>query len=104
MEDATNTSPVQLGTSATLEARLAAIELQLQRISERNARVELEKAWETSTARKISIVSITYLSMTLVMIALDAPRPLLNAIIPTLGYFLSTPYLGYIKQGWMERR
>ena len=37
------------------------IEKRIEKIEERNKRVELDKAWETSWTRKICIMILTYL-------------------------------------------
>lgn len=73
-------------------------------IEERNKRVELEKAWETSFTPTISILIITYVLATVVMYIIDVPKPYINSIIPTLGYFLSVQSLPMIKKVWMRRR
>lgn len=41
------------------------IETRLKIIENRNQKVELEKAWETSWSRKISIAILTYLTIVL---------------------------------------
>lgn len=71
-------------------------------IKSRNARVEADKAWETSATRKILILVITYMLATLVMWLINVPYPHLNAIIPTLGFFLSTLSLGFVKNYWIK--
>ncbi len=80
-----------------LENRIALIE-------ERNKRVELDKAWETSKTRWISIVIITYILATFVMYIIHVPKPYLNSIIPTLGYLLSVQSLPFIKKLWMDKK
>ena len=79
------------------------IETRLALIEERNKRVELEKAWETSLTRTISILIITYVLATVVMYIIDVPKPYINSIIPTLGYFLSVQSLPMIKKVWVRR-
>jgi hypothetical protein len=80
------------------------IEERLRKIEERNKRVELEKAWETSFARSLSIIVITYILATVVMYLIDVPKPYLNSIIPTLGYFLSIQSLPFIKKYWLSKK
>ncbi len=75
-------------------------EKEIKKIQERNKRVELDKAWETSKTRKISIAILTYLVMVLVMYSLDMSNPFIGAIIPTLGFMLSTFSLDFIKEFW----
>ena len=80
------------------------INKRLTQIEERNKRVEMEKAWETSKTRSVSIVVITYILATVVMYIIDVPKPYLNSVIPTLGYFLSVQSLPWIKKIWMDKK
>jgi hypothetical protein len=86
-----------------LDARLKKCEEVLSAIADRNSRVEAEKAWETSLARKISIVILTYLLMCLVFYTLKVDAFALNAVVPTLGYFLSTLSLPVVKRIWLSK-
>ncbi|HMO02642.1 MAG TPA: hypothetical protein PKD37_03495 [Oligoflexia bacterium] len=85
------------------EERLGQIELILSKIAERNLKVELEKAWETSKTRIFSVVLLTYGLMCLTFWTIGAEKYFINAIIPTLGYFLSTQSLPVIKKRWLKR-
>lgn len=76
------------------------VEQEIQKIHERNKKVELDKAWETSRTRKISIAVLTYLVVVMVMHSLGLEKPFINAIIPTLGFMLSTFSLSFIKKFW----
>lgn len=71
-------------------------------IKERNMRVEADKAWETSLSRKAIISMFTYALAVLVLAAIRAPEPLVNALIPTLGFVLSATTFDFIKKWWME--
>lgn len=75
----------------------------LKLIQDRNARVESDKAWETSKTRRGAIAGITYIVAGLYMSALGANAPWLNAFIPVGGYLLSTLSLPIVKKAWMER-
>ncbi|OGG19968.1 hypothetical protein A3D03_04370, partial [Candidatus Gottesmanbacteria bacterium RIFCSPHIGHO2_02_FULL_40_13] len=70
-------------TKGSVEERLAAIEA-------RNARVEKNKAWETSLTRRLSIALLTYLVVLAYLLLIDNDRPYVTAIVPAVGYFLST--------------
>lgn len=76
------------------------IKARISEIENRNARVELEKAWELSLTRKFSILLLTFLSTALLFLCLEAPW--YNAIIPTLGFYLSTLSLPIIKKWWTK--
>jgi hypothetical protein len=86
-----------------MEERLQKIETELQIIRERNVRVESDKAWETSGTRVLSIAAITYVVASLVMYLIGTTNYLLNALIPVVGYLLSTQSLPAIKQSWIKK-
>jgi hypothetical protein len=72
-------------------------------IKERNARVEADKAWETSKARKIVIAVLTYLVIVLFFFAAGLPSPFVNAVVPTAGFVLSTLSLPWFKGLWLKK-
>lgn len=74
----------------------------IQRIQQRNRRVEADKAWETSATRRGIILVLTYSVVVLFLYAIGAPRPWLNALVPTGGFLLSTLTLPYLKQWWLK--
>jgi len=75
---------------------------ELQNIKERNARVEADKAWETSFTRRAIIAIMTYLIVVLFLFMINAPKPWLNALVPTAGFILSTLTLPYFKKWWLR--
>lgn len=83
-----------------LQARLSVVESELAAIRNRNHRVESNKAWETSRVRLFSITAITYVTMVLVFLVLGSNRPLIDALIPTTGFFLSTLSLSFLRARW----
>ena len=82
----------------------AEIELELQAIKERNRRVEADKAWETSWARRLAIALGTYAVAIIWLLFTENSRPWLNAFVPAAGYMLSTLSLPFIKRWWIARR
>ncbi|MDP3965764.1 MAG: hypothetical protein Q8Q13_03120 [bacterium] len=79
------------------------IEQRIQKIEERNIRVEAEKAWETSVFRVCSIMLVTYVVACGVLFVIGNDNPWRNAFIPVIGYFLSTQSLPFIKRFWINR-
>lgn len=79
-----------------VESRVAAIEA-------RNKKVELDKAWETSWTRRVSIATLTYLVVAGYLIYIHKDQPFVNAIVPTVGFMLSTLLLPQIKAIWQKR-
>ena len=82
---------------------LEKLEQEIQLIKERNKRVEVDKAWETSIMRRILLVIFTYISIGLYMFVIKVEKPWLNAIIPSIGFLLSTLTLPFFKDYWLER-
>ena len=80
------------------------LEKRIEAIEERNKRVEGDKAWETSWLRKLLIIVLTYIFAVLYLKIADTTNPLLGAVVPTVGFFLSTQTLNVIKKQWLKRR
>lgn len=76
------------------------LEEEIRLIKEKNRRVETDKFWETSWTRKIIVGLFTYLSIGLYLNAINIPQAWLNAIVPTIGFLLSTLTLPFIKDLW----
>ena len=70
----------------------------------RNKRVEGDKAWETSTLRKVLILILTYIFAVLYLKIADTTNPFLGAVVPCAGFFLSTQTLNIIKKKWLSKR
>lgn len=78
------------------------IEERVQKIEERNIRVQAEKAWETSNFRVLTIMIVTYIIASGTLFFIGNNSPFRNAFIPTLGYFLSIQSLPFIKKWWIS--
>jgi hypothetical protein len=79
------------------------LETRISKIEARNAKVETDKKWEKSTTRRLLLMLFTYLSIFLYFLVIGIPNPFLNAVVPTLGYFLSTLTLPFFKRHWLEQ-
>ena len=77
---------------------------EIREIKQRNTRVEADKAWETSLFRKILVAILTYAVVVLFFFVAELPKPLANAVVPTLGFLLSTLSVSYFKTVWLKRR
>lgn len=80
------------------------LEKRISDIEKRNKRVEGDKAWETSTLRKILIIVLTYIFAVLYLKIADTTNPFLGAVVPCVGFFLSTQTLNIIKKKWLNKR
>ena len=76
----------------------------IEKIEQRNKRVENDKAWETSLLRKIIIMISTYIFACLYLTIADTTNPYLGAVVPVAGFFLSTWTLKHTKKIWIEKR
>ena len=80
------------------------IKNKIQTIENRNKRVELDKAWETSFARKIIIAVLTYFTIVLFFLVASLPKPFINSVVPTTSFLLSTLSLPFFKKIWIRSR
>lgn len=83
---------------------LKEIESELNKIKQRNRNVELDKAWETSYTRRLLLALFTYLAIGIYLLAIKIPKPWLNAIVPSVGFMLSTLTLPIFKKMWINNK
>ena len=77
------------------------VELEIQKIKERNKKVELDKAWETSGTRKICICILTYIVVIIYSyIVRNYSNIFLSSLVPVIGFTLSTLSLKYVRKIW----
>lgn len=74
----------------------------IKKIIERNRRVEADKAWETSWARKIIIALLTYAVIVIFFYFAGLPDPFKNSIVPALAFVVSTLTLPLFKKIWIN--
>lgn len=79
------------------------IEQELENIKERNRRVETDKAWETSSTRRIFIALVTYVIAGVWLVLIEDSYPWLKAFVPAGGYILSTLSIPFVKKWWSRR-
>ena len=80
------------------------IEERIKNLETRNQRVESDKAWETSRTRRIGIAVLTYLVVCSYLAFVVHIDPWINAVVPVVGFLLSTLTLQYLKSVWLKRR
>jgi hypothetical protein len=78
------------------------LEQEINKIKERNTKVEADKAWETSVFRKVLIAILTYLVIVTFFYFVNLQKPFTNAIVPTLGFVLSTLSIPVFKNFWIK--
>lgn len=80
--------------------KIQELENEINLIKERNKKVELNKAWETSLTRRVSIIVITYVIMWFTMSIIWSQKPWIDCIIPTLWFFLWWLSLDFMRKIW----
>lgn len=80
------------------------LEKRIKKIEERNKKVEEDKAWETCLLRKILIIIMTYIFAVLYLTIADTTNPYFGAVVPCVGFYLSTWSLKLIKKYWVKKR
>ena len=79
------------------------IEERLINIEQRNVKVELDKAWETSWTRRLLLTVFTYLAIAVYLRVIDIERPWTNAIVPAVAFMISTFTMPFFKKIWMQK-
>ena len=80
---------------------LKELENEIEKIKERNKRVELDKAWETSWTRRICIMILTYIVVVLyTFITAKISNIWLSSLVPVIGFTLSTLSLKLVRKIW----
>lgn len=82
--------------------KLIELENRLIKIEERNKKVELDKKWEGSFTRRILLMIFTYLAVFLYFTTIGIKQAYLSAVVPTVGFLLSTLTLPLFKKLWTK--
>eukprot|EP01041_Mallomonas_annulata_P010035 gene10035-20897_t len=91
--------------SFTVEKLVKEIELLkefMQQLKSRNSMKDKSKKFEGSWTRIGVIMAITYGTLTLYMTLIGVNEPFLNAVVPALGFNLSTWSLPHVKTLWIK--
>ena len=75
----------------------------VEKIKDRNRRVELDKAWEVSWTRRIFIIVMTFVIASTWLYVIGESNIFLKAMVPTVGYLLSTLSIPQLKKMWMSK-
>ncbi len=80
------------------------LDKRIKEIEERNKRVELDKAWETSWTRRICIMILTYIVVIAYSYIIKKyDKILLSSFVPVIGFTLSTLSLKVIRKLWEKK-
>lgn len=78
---------------------------EIEKIKERNHKVELDKAWETSWTRRLCICFLTYIVVVLYSFTIDKISNIfLSSIVPVIGFTLSTLSLKFVRKIWQKKK
>ncbi len=86
----------------TIMSSIKLLESEISALKERNAKVEADKSWETSFTRRFLLMAFTYIAIGAYLNAIKVEQPWLNAIVPALGFMLSTLTLPFFKEMWLR--
>ena len=79
------------------------LEKEIKKIQERNKRVELDKAWETSWIRRICIMILTYIVVIIYSYVIkEFDNIFLSSLVPVIGFTLSTLSLKLVRNIWQK--
>ena len=77
---------------------------EIEKIKQRNMRVELDKKWETCWIRRLCICILTYIIVvTYSYIVRNYDNIFLSSLVPVIGFTLSTLSLRYVRKLWEKK-
>lgn len=80
------------------------LENEIAKIKARNARVELDKKWETSWTRRLCICVLTYIVVVIYSFTIQQVSCIfLSSLVPVIGFTLSTLSLKFVRKIWEKR-
>lgn len=80
------------------------LEKRIKAIETRNVKVSLDKKWETSWTRRLSIATLTYIVVLVYLFVIGNDNPWINAIVPPVGFLLSTLAVGWVRNIWQRQQ
>lgn len=81
------------------------IQKEIDKIKDRNKKVELDKKWETSWTRKICIAILTYFVVVLYSYIISQFSNIwLSSLVPVFGFILSTLSIKFVRKIWEKRQ
>ena len=78
------------------------LSVEIEKIKERNVKVETDKLWETSWTRKLVIFVLTYVTITIYFYTVGLPEPFINSFVPSLAFVISTLSMPFFKKLWVK--
>jgi len=97
----TTTEPAALVLNDVSE-RLELLQTEIEALKQRNFEKDRGKEFESSYTRVIFIMVITYWTLFGYMCIIQTSNPFLDAIVPTVGFNISTWSLPFVKEWWIQ--
>jgi peptidoglycan/LPS O-acetylase OafA/YrhL len=86
-------------------SELKTLQERVEKLENRNRRVENDKGWETSWTRKLGIMGLTYIVVVVYLaVVVESTKPFIDGLVPVMGFFLSTLTLSALKTYWISRQ
>ena len=82
---------------------ITSLQKEIDQIKKRNKSVELDKKWETSFTRRILLIMFTYVTIGLYLQSIKIENSWMNAVVPAVGFYLSTLTLPFFKGLWEKK-
>lgn len=80
------------------------LKIRIEKIENRNKKVELDKTWETSWTRKLCIMILTYIIVVLYSFTINKISNIfLSSLVPVIGFTLSTLSLNIVRKMWEKK-
>lgn len=77
---------------------------EIKKIKEKNKKVEMDKAWETSWTRRIFIMILTYIVVVIYSYVIKENSSIfLSSLVPVIGFALSTLSLKVVRNIWKKK-
>ena len=96
-------SPTASNSMMEIEERLQLMQGEINLLKQRNYEKDRGKEFESSYTRIFFLMAVTYVTLALYMYyVLKTSRPYLDAIVPTVGFNISTWGLPYVKEWWIQ--
>lgn len=87
-----------------LDTSLNDLSARIEALEARNRRVDLDKKWEGSWQRKLSIAVLAYFVVFGFLNLIHNDKPYINALVPPIGFFLSTIVVKDLKKQWLKKQ
>jgi len=82
---------------------ITSLQKEIAQIKKGNKSVELDKKWETSFTRRILLIMFTYVTIGLYLQSIKIENSWMNAVVPAVGFYLSTLTLPFFKGLWEKK-